>query len=121
MNRNVQYWRLIQPDGSPLPGRFPAQQVVNRLLQAPQNNQDLYRRCRDGMVSHGVQGSGERMLILDKVRRENLPSIGGSAGRRRAIGRGVDEGLLEPTYWLSADHNIVAGRASVQAVGPRLR
>ena len=120
MNRNVQHWRLIQQDGSPLPGRFPAQQVVNRLLQAQQTNH-RYRRCRDGMVliAHGVQGSGEPMLILDKVRRENLPSIADSAERRRAIGLGVDEGLLEPSVF--ADRNIVAGRASVQAVGPRLR
>ncbi len=80
MNRTVQYWRLLQPDGAPLPGEFPAEQVVRRLSRAEADGLNRYRRCHDGMllIAHGTDD--DRMLILDKVRRENLPSIGSAAG-----------------------------------------
>ncbi|WP_186446776.1 oxidoreductase [Mycolicibacterium porcinum] len=119
MNRTVQYWRLLQPDGAALPGRFPAEQVVRRLSRAEAAGLNRYRRCADGMllIAHGTRD--DRMLILDKVRRENLPSIGSAAGARRAIGLTPDEGLLEPTYCLFGEHNIVAMLTSGD--GPRAR
>lgn len=119
MNRTVQYWRLVQPDGAALPGRFPAEQVVRRLRRAEAAGLNRYRRCADGMllIAHGTRD--DRMLILDKVRRENLPSIGSAAGARRAIGLTPDEGLLEPTYCLFGERNIVAMLTSGD--GPRAR
>ncbi|WP_441958193.1 oxidoreductase [Mycolicibacterium houstonense] len=119
MNRTVQYWRLLQPDGAPLPGEFPAEQVVRRLQRAEADGLNRYRRCTDGMllIAHGTRDA--RMLILDKVRRENLPSIGSAAGARRAIGLTPDEGLLEPTYCLFGERNIVALLTSGD--GPRAR
>ncbi|WP_260508818.1 oxidoreductase [Mycolicibacterium farcinogenes] len=119
VNRTVQYWRLLQPDGAPLPGEFPAEQVVQRLSRAKANGLNRYRRCPDGMllIAHGTHD--ERMLILDKVRRENLPTIGSAAGARRAIGLTPDEGLLEPTYCLFGERNIVAMLTSGD--GPRAR
>lgn len=119
MNRTVQYWRLLQPDGTPLPGKFPAEQVVRRLNQAEADGLNRYRRCPDGMllIAHGTDDN--RMMILDKVRRENLPSIGSAAGARRAIGLTPDEGLLEPTYCLFGERNIVAMLTSGD--GPRAR
>lgn len=119
MNRTVQYWRLLQPDGTPLAGEFPAEQVVHRLTRAEADGLNRYRRCPDGMllIAHGTDDS--RMMILDKVRRENLPSIGSAAGARRAIGLTPDEGLLEPTYCLFGERNIVAMLTSGD--GPRAR
>lgn len=121
MNRTVQYWRLIQPDGSPLPGRFPVQRVLRQLARAEQQGLDRHRRCRDGMVliAHGVAETNKRILILDKVRRENLPSVGDRSGIRRAIGLAEGEGLLEPTYCVFAKRNIVAMLMSGD--GPRAR
>lgn len=73
MQRTVQYWRLIHPDGTPLDGKFPAQQVVRRLRAAEADNINRYRRCRDGMLLLAQSGAepNNRMIILDKVRREN--------------------------------------------------
>lgn len=121
MQRTVQYWRLIQPDGTPLDGKFPAQQVVRRLRAAEADNINRYRRCRDGMLLLAQGGSepNNRMIILDKVRRENLPSVGDPTGTRRAIGLNDDEGLLEPTYCLFAGRNVVAMLTSGDGPRPR--
>lgn len=121
MNRTVQYWRITRPDGSPLPGRFPAQRVVKQLVKAEAEDKNRYRVCRDGMVllAKGVTEPDHRMLILDKVRRENLPSVGNSTGARRAIGLSPDEGLLEPTYCLFTRLNIVAMLTSGDGPRPR--
>lgn len=121
MNRTVQYWRLIQPDGNPLPGRFPAQRVVRRLITAEAGGLNRYRVCRDGMVllAKGVADPDHRLLVLDKVRRENLPSVGNATGARRAIGLSPDEGLLEPTYCRFARGNIVAMLTSGDGPRPR--
>ncbi|MEZ0384239.1 hypothetical protein [Mycobacterium sp. pW045] len=110
MNRTVQFWRLIQPDGKPLAGRFPSAQVLNRLADAEKREMNRHRHCRDGMVliAHGTAEKDKRILILDKVRRENLPGVGNRTGTRRAIGLAVGEGLLEPTYCVFAKRNIVA-------------
>lgn len=121
MNRTVQYWRLTLPDGTPLAGRFPAQRVVKQLVKAEADDNNRYRVCRDGMVllGKGVADPDHRLLILDKVRRENLPSVGNSTGARRAIGLSPDEGLLEPTYCLFTRQNIVAMLTSGDGPRPR--
>jgi hypothetical protein len=63
MNRTVQYWRLIQRDGSSLPGRFPAQRVVRRLALAQEQGLNRHLRCRDGMIliAHGVAAPTPRI------------------------------------------------------------
>jgi hypothetical protein len=121
VNRTVQYWQLLRPDGSPLPGRFPAQRVVKQLMKAEADGKSRYRMCRDGMVllGKGVAEPDNRMLVLDKVRRENLPSVGNSEGARRALGLSPDEGLLEPTYCLFTRRNILALLTSGDGPRPR--
>ncbi|WP_255788298.1 oxidoreductase [Mycobacteroides abscessus] len=121
MKRTVQYWRIIQPDGQPLAGKFPVEQVVKRLLQAQKDGLDRHRRCRDGMIliAHGVSEPKHRMLILDKVRRENLPSVGNHAGARRSIGLASGEGLLEPTYCAFTKRNVIAMLTSGDGPRPR--
>jgi len=117
----VQFWRITQPDGSALRGQFPAQRVVKQLVKAEADDTNRYRVCRDGMVllGKGVAEPDHRMLILDKVRRENLPSVGNSAGARRALGLSPDEGLLEPTYCLFTHRNILAMLTSGDGPRPR--
>lgn len=121
MKRTVQYWRVIQPDGKALPGKFPARQVVKRLRTAADDGLERHRWCRDGMVllAHGIEKPDNRLLILDKVRRENLPSVGDHAGARRAIGLQSNEGLLEPTYCLFTRRNIIAMLTSGDGPRPR--
>lgn len=120
MQRTVQFWRLVKRDGSPLDGLFPAEDVVRELHHAARSGSDRHRSCRDGMVliAHGLCESPP-MLILDKVRHDNLPSIGDVGGGRRAIGLAHGEGLLEPTYCMFADDNIVAMLMSGN--GPRAK
>ncbi|UOT06777.1 oxidoreductase [Rhodococcus opacus] len=120
MQRSVQYWRLVKTDGSALDGLFPAERVVRALRGASSKGFDRHRQCRDGMVliAHGLR-ENPPMLILDKVRHENLPSIGDGSGTRRAIGLSADEGLLEPTYCMFANDNIVAMLMSGN--GPRAK
>lgn len=122
MERSVQYWRLVKTDGSPLDGRFPARRVVDALAEAHDEERDRHLRCRDGMVLIAHAG-GHRvrqpMIILDKVRRENLPSVGDHRGARKPIGLSQDEGLLEPTYCMFAGRNIVA--MLVSGNGPRAK
>lgn len=120
MQRTVQYWRLVKRDGSALDGNFPADEVVNELRGAERRRRDRHRHCRDGMIliAHGVRASPP-MLILDKVRHDNLPSIGDAGGLRRAIGLSDGEGLLEPSYFMFTTDNVVAMLMSGN--GPRAK
>lgn len=101
--------------------QIPVGQVVRRLCAAEAADQNRYRRCRDGMVmlGKGVAEPDHRMIVLDKVRRENLPSVGDPIGARRAIPLGEDEGLLEPAYCLFAARNIIAMLTSGDGPRPR--
>lgn len=120
MQRTVQYWRIVNTDGSPIDGVFPAADVADILAQAERDHCDRYRYCRDGMVliGHGIRvARSEPMLILDKVRRENLPSVGDLDGSRLSIGLSPGQGLLEPTFCMFGPHNVVAMLTSGN--GPR--
>ena len=122
MQRSVQYWRLVKADGSPLDGRFPAAQIARELRQAQESGLERHLECRDGMVliAHAGRRNARRpVIVLDKVRRENLPSVGDRSGARRPIGLSPDEGLLEPTYCMFADNNVVA--MPMSGNGPRAK
>jgi hypothetical protein len=119
MRRSVQFWRLISEDGRDLNGPFPAEAIVRCLDRAARNNLDRHRHCRDGMVllGHAARTKPLPSLVLDKVRHENLPSVGDAAGLRRSLGLANEEGLLEPTYCTFMENNVVAMLASGD--GPR--
>lgn len=122
MQRSVQYWRLVKTDGSPLDGRFPAARVAQLRRDAQDSGRDRHVSCRDGMVliAHAERRRSRNPLItLDKVRRENLPSVGDRVGSRRPIGLASDEGLLEPTYCMFVHDNVVA--MLVSGNGPRAK
>lgn len=121
LQRTVQYWRLVKQDGKPLDGAFPAEGVVSALVAAEAEEKDRHRICADGtvLIGHGVAGPPHHLLVLNKVRRENLPGVGDSVGARRPIGLNEGEGLLEPTYCLFGENNVVAMLTSGN--GPRAR
>lgn len=122
MQRNVQYWRVVTADGRPLDGQFPADNVVIALARAERTGLDRHHVCRDGMVliAHARRSlSGSPMIVLDKVRRDNLPSVGDERGSRRPMGLATGEGLLEPTYCLFGENNVVA--MLVNGNGPRAK
>ncbi|MEY1676099.1 oxidoreductase [Gordonia sp. ABKF26] len=122
MQRSVQYWRIVDVDGASLSGRFPARQVTRVLREAQEAGLDRHLACRDGMVliAHAEERNERRpMVVLDKVRRENLPSIGDRSGTRKPIGLASGEGLLEPTYCMFGENNVVAMLTSGD--GPRAK
>lgn len=110
MQRSVQYWRLTNADGTDMTQPFPAEKLVRGLKHAADRGLDRHRHCRDGMVLLGHAGRLQPVpsIVLDKVRHDNLPSVGDAGGRRRAIGLAAHEGLLEPTYCAFVDNNVVA-------------
>lgn len=118
MQRSIQFWRIAGSGGTDLPGTFPASQFVKVLSDAETANLDRHRVCRNGMtvIAHAAGRSPHPMVLLDKVRRENYPSVGDRAGRRQAMRLQEGEGLLEPTYFSFLDNNVVA--ALVNGNGP---
>ncbi len=66
----------------------------------------------DGMMLYSTP-----MIVLDRVRSTNLPSVGDAAGNRRPLNLGGGTGLLEPTFFALLDHNAVAVLTSGN--GPR--
>ncbi|WP_431711464.1 hypothetical protein [Glutamicibacter uratoxydans] len=110
MNRNVQFWRIVNGAGEELPGTFPANALVTLLEQAENRGMDRHLECRNGMMVLAHAGGNRPLptVLLDKVRRENFPSVGNSQGQRSRIPLGSDEGLLEPTYFSFLPNNVVA-------------
>lgn len=110
MQRNVQFWRIVQSDGAALTHRFPAADLVKALESAATLGLDRHRVCKNGMtvLAHASGLSPMPMLLLDKVRRENYPSIGDRSGQRQAMRLKAGEGLLEPTYFSFLPNNVIA-------------
>ncbi|MAU84038.1 MAG: hypothetical protein CME34_19640 [Gordonia sp.] len=72
------------------------------------------------LIAHAEERNERRpMVVLDKVRRENLPSIGDRSGTRKPIGLASGEGLLEPTYCMFGENNVAAMLTSGD--GPRAK
>jgi hypothetical protein len=96
---------------------------VRQLIRARELGLNRYRHCRDGMVlvGHGVADPDHRLLILDKVRRENLPSVGDSAGIR---GRTRSDRFRPGPYGVGvvpADQAKVALNETTRAFGEQVR
>lgn len=68
------------------------------------------------VIAHAAGQSPHPTLLLDKVRRENYPSVGDRAGRRQPMILQEGEGLLEPTYFSFLQNNVIA--ALVSGNGP---
>jgi hypothetical protein len=68
------------------------------------------------VIAHAAGQTPLPTVLLDKVRRENYPSIGDSAGHRQRMRLNEGEGLLEPTYFSFLPNNLIA--ALVNGNGP---
>lgn len=118
MQRTVQFWRITNAAGGEIRSRFPASKAVRLLKAARTDGLDRHQTCRDGveLIAHPA-GNSPPMIILDKVRRQNLPNVGDLSGNRSALPLPEGNGLLEPTYFAFLEHNAVA--VLLSGNGPR--
>lgn len=110
VKRSVQFWRIVGAEGEELPGPFPGANLVTALADAESQALDRHLVCRNGMtiLAHACGSTPTPTVLLDKVRKENFPSVGNPQGRRARIPLGPDEGLLEPTYISFLRNNVIA-------------
>lgn len=110
MKRSVQFWRIVSKTSADLPGKFPADKLVDALDVANQGGLDRHYLCRSGMriLAHSGGSAPLPTVLLDKVRGENFPSVGNARGQRTRMPLNVGEGLLEPTYFSFLNNNVVA-------------
>ncbi|WP_245413086.1 hypothetical protein [Arthrobacter celericrescens] len=119
MKRSVQFWRIDQMSGEGLFRPFPARRVAEVLREAEDDGVDRHFRCADGTVllAQAAAVAPFPVLLLDRVRGGNLPSVGDSAGRRKALPLDAGDHLLETTYFAFLKRNVLAVLGSGN--GPR--
>ncbi|MGW9413830.1 hypothetical protein [Arthrobacter cupressi] len=119
MKRSVQFWRIGQLNGDELSAPFPARRVAEVLRDAENHGVDRHFRCADGTVllAQAAAVAPVPVLLLDRVRGGNLPSVGDSAGRRKPLPLDAGDRLLETTYFAFLKRNVLAVLSSGN--GPR--
>lgn len=117
--RSVQFWRIGQVNGDELARPFPGRRVAEVLKAAEANGVDRHFTCADGTVllAHSRALSPHPVVLLDRVRDSNLPSVGDPAGHRKPLPLGPGDHLLETTYFAFLKHNVIAVLTSGN--GPR--
>ncbi|MFJ4210623.1 hypothetical protein ACIPY2_19385 [Paenarthrobacter sp. NPDC089675] len=117
--RSVQFWRIEQLQGEQLTRPFPARRVAEVLKAAQDVRTDRHFACADGTVllAQAATLSPHPVLLLDRVRHTNLPSVGDALGRRKALPLAPGDHLLETTYFAFLKRNVMAVLASGN--GPR--
>ncbi|MGP0221999.1 MULTISPECIES: hypothetical protein [unclassified Paenarthrobacter] len=117
--RSVQFWRIDQLNGFPLTRPFPARRVAEVLANARQAGTDRHFTCADGTVllAQTAAMSPAPVLVLDRVRYSNLPSVGDALGRRKPLPLAPGDHLLETTYFAFLKRNVMAVLTSGN--GPR--
>jgi len=119
MKRSVQFWRIDQLNGDELFRPFPARRLAEVLRNAEADGVDRHYSCADGTVllAQAAAVVPLPVLLLDRVRGGNLPSVGDSAGRRKALPLDAGDHLLETTYFAFLRRNVLAVLSSGN--GPR--
>lgn len=117
--RSVQFWRIEQVNGDELIRPFPARRIAEVLRAAQALGIDRHLVCMDGTVllAQTAALAPHPVLLLDRVRDSNLPSVGDSAGQRKPLPLGPGEHLLETTYFAFLPRNVIAVLTSGN--GPR--
>ncbi|MFF1831592.1 hypothetical protein [Paenarthrobacter sp. NPDC058040] len=117
--RSVQFWRIDQLNGDALSGPFPARRVAEVLRRAREDGTDRRFTCTDGTVllAQAAAMSPHPVLLLDRVRDSNLPSVGDALGRRKPLPLAPGDHLLETTYFAFLKRNVIAVLTSGN--GPR--
>lgn len=108
--RSVQFWRIEQLNGADLVRPFPARRVAEVLMKAREAGTDRHFTSADGtvMLAQAVATSPYPVLLLDRVRDTNLPSVGDALGRRKPLPLGPGDHLLETTYFAFLKRNVMA-------------
>jgi len=119
VKRSVQFWRIDQMNGDGLFRPFPARRVAEVLRGAERDGVDRHYRCADGTVllAQAAAVAPLPVVMLDRVRGGNLPSVGDSAGRRKPLPLDAGDHLLETTYFAFLKRNVLAVLSSGN--GPR--
>ncbi|MFC8041047.1 hypothetical protein ACFUOZ_16965 [Paenarthrobacter sp. NPDC057355] len=117
--RSVQFWRIEQLNGDELSRPFPARRVAEVLKRAQDAGTDRHFTGADGtvMIAQAVASSPYPVLLLDRVREANLPSVGDALGRRKPLPLAPGDHLLETTYFAFLKRNVMAVLTSGN--GPR--
>ncbi|MDP9935403.1 hypothetical protein ACIPY1_12170 [Paenarthrobacter nicotinovorans] len=117
--RSVQFWRIEQLNGDELTRPFPARRVAEVLKKAQDAGTDRHFTSADGtvMIAQPVAISPCPVLLLDRVRDANLPSVGDALGRRKPLPLAPGDHLLETTYFAFLKRNVMAVLTSGN--GPR--
>lgn len=117
--RSVQFWRIAQVNGDDLSRPFPARRLAEVLQQARHAGTDRHYVSPDGtvLVAQAVAFTPHPVLLLDRVRDTNLPSVGDPSGRRKPLPLAPGDHLLETTYFAFLKRNVVAVLTSGN--GPR--
>jgi len=117
--RSVQFWRIEQLNGDGLGRPFPARRVAEVLKKAQDAGIDRHFTSVDGtvMLAQTVSLSPHPVLLLDRVRDTNLPSVGDTLGRRKPLPLAPGDHLLETTYFAFLKRNVIAVLTSGN--GPR--
>ncbi|WP_458108250.1 hypothetical protein M1D51_01405 [Arthrobacter sp. R3-55] len=117
--RSVQFWRIEQLNGDELNRPFPARRVAEVLKNAQDAGTDRHFTSADGTVllAQAVTSSPHPVLLLDRVRETNLPSVGDALGRRKPLPLAPGDHLLETTYFAFLKRNVIAVLTSGN--GPR--
>lgn len=117
--RSVQFWRISQLNGDELIQPFPARRVAEVLKSAETQEVDRHFTCADGtrLLAHSRAVNPYPVLLLDRVRDSNLPSVGDAAGHRKALPLAPGDHLLEATYFAFLKQNVIAVLSSGN--GPR--
>ncbi|MFJ4026706.1 hypothetical protein ACIPWF_06240 [Paenarthrobacter sp. NPDC089989] len=117
--RSVQFWRIEQLNGDDLTRPFPARRVADVVRKAREDGIDRHFTCSDGTVllAQTAAVSPHPVLLLDRVRDTNLPSVGDALGRRKPLPLAPGDHLLETTYFAFLKRNVIAVLTSGN--GPR--
>ncbi|MFJ5957775.1 hypothetical protein ACIQC5_17680 [Paenarthrobacter sp. NPDC092416] len=117
--RSVQFWRMEHLNGDELSRPFPARRVAEVLKKAQDSGVDRHFSCTDGtvLVAQAAALAPHPVLLLDRVRDSNLPSVGDAVGRRKALPLAPGDHLLETTYFAFLKRNVIAVLTSGN--GPR--
>ncbi|MCA4135677.1 hypothetical protein [Arthrobacter sp. M4] len=117
--RSLQFWRIARVNGEDLTRPFPARRLAEVLLSAERRGVDRRLSSPDGSVvmAHARAVAPIPVVLLDRVRESNFPSVGDSAGQRKALPLAPGDHLLETTYFGFLKRNVLAVLTS--ANGPR--
>jgi len=117
--RSVQFWRIEQLNGDELNRPFPARRVAEVLKNAQDAGTDRHFTSVDGTVllAQTASMAPHPVMLLDRVRDTNLPSVGDFLGRRKPLPLAPGDHLLETTYFAFLKRNVIAVLTSGN--GPR--